>query len=477
MASRSRIEYGDWQTPESLSDEVVVHLGRLLQEHPQTILEPTCGKGGFLFSAARQFPESALVGYEINPDYAIEAQMRLRETNARIQTADFFQVDWQQQILSMPDPILVLGNPPWVTTAGLGAIGATNAPLKQNFKGLSGLDARTGKGNFDVSEWMLIHLLRALSGRQATLAMLCKSAVARRVIEWIARTDWNITPVGLWRIDTLHHFQASVDAVLFVCQTEPHASPSQAVWPVYTSLSTTQPASFVGIVDGELVADVDAYRRSFVLTGSSNPEWRSGVKHDCSPIMELEWRDNAWFNGLGDIVDIEEKHLYPLLKSSDIANGRVMPAKAIIIPQKQLGEDTTALQDMAPKLWVYLQRYAAMFAARKSSIYKKQARFAIFGIGEYSFAPWKVAISGFYKRLRFSVIGPQDDRPVMLDDTCYFLPFSNEGDARTTAHALESDLATDFFRSRIFWDAKRPINKSMLQKLDREKLLQLIKKR
>jgi len=474
MATRSRVEFGDWQTPDELSREVVAHIARIAGAKPKTILEPTCGKGAFLAAAAQQFPKAALVGYEINPEYAAEASARLENLGARIHTADFFQVDWQAEIAAMAHPVLVLGNPPWVTTAGLGAIGAKNAPKKQNFKGLAGLDARTGKGNFDVSEWMLIHLLRALVGHEGTLAMLCKSAVARRIIEFVARGDSNVTSGGLWRIDTARHFRASVDAVVFVCHTEPNLCPSPVAWPVYDSLHAAQPTSFIGIVDGELVADVEAYRRSESVVGMSRPEWRSGIKHDCAPIMELELRDDCWFNGQGEVVDIEPHVRYPVLKSSDLANGRVFPSKSVIVPQKFLGDDTYALRETAPKLWAYLQKHAENLGGRKSSIYKNQPPFAIFGIGEYSFAPWKVAISGFYKRLRFCVLGPHDQQPVMLDDTCYFLPFSSEGEARTTARALESDLAADFFRSRIFWDAKRPINKSMLQNLAREKLLQLV---
>jgi hypothetical protein len=60
----------------------------------------------------------------------------------------------------------------------------------------------------------------------------------------------------------------------------------------------------------------------------------------------------------------------------------------------------------------------------------------------------------------------------MLDDTCYFLPFTNETDARKAACALESELAQDFFRGRVFWDAKRPISKAILQKLDLGQLRQ-----
>ena len=108
---------------------------------------------------------------------------------------------------------------------------------------------------------------------------------------------------------------------------------------------------------------------------------------------------------------------------------------------------------------------------RRSSIYRGQPPFAIFGVGEYSFAPWKVAISGLYKRVRFCIVGPEEGRPVMLDDTCYFLPFPNEPDARRAALALQSELAGQFFRGRVFWDAKRPINKAILQALDLRRLM------
>ena len=90
----------------------------------------------------------------------------------------------------------------------------------------------------------------------------------------------------------------------------------------------------------------------------------------------------------------------------------------------------------------------------------------MFGIGAYSFAPWKVAISGMYKRSTFTVVGPHEGRAVVFDDTCYFLAFDDERSARRAATALMSRAASDFFRARIFWDAKRPITKSILQSLD-----------
>jgi hypothetical protein len=55
---------------------------------------------------------------------------------------------------------------------------------------------------------------------------------------------------------------------------------------------------------------------------------------------------------------------------------------------------------------------------------------------------------------------------VLFDDTCYFLAFDDERRARRAARALRSSAATEFLAARIFWDAKRPITKSILQTLD-----------
>jgi len=474
MASSTRVEFGDWQTPQDLADQVVARVLAQGGKPPRTVLEPTCGKGAFLVAAAQQLPKAALAGYEINPEYAEAAAARLPAARRRVHTADFFAVDWERELAAMARPILVVGNPPWVTSAGLGALGSKNLPAKENFKGLRGLDALTGKSNFDVSEWMILRLLQALAGSEATVGVLCKSAVARRVIAFAANQGWAVSPGAIWRIDAGKHFGAAVDAVLFVCRVLPRAAAGPATWPVFASLDAAQPEARLGVADGALVADLDAYCRSQAIAGSSDPEWRSGLKHDCARVMELEQDGRAWVNGNGEVVDIEPRYRFPLLKSSDIANGRLLPTRAVIVPQRALGENTAALRECAPKLWAYLDKHREPLNGRKSSIYKGQPPFAIFGVGEYTFAPWKVAISGLYKRLEFAVLGPHGRQPVLVDDTCYFLPFASEADARRAGLALQSELAQDFFRGRVFWDAKRPISKAILQALDLGRLVRAL---
>jgi hypothetical protein len=473
----SRIAYGDWQTPDDLADQVLVRVAAGIDPPPRTVLEPTCGTGAFLAAAARRLPGAALAGYEIDPRYVAVAASRIQGPRRRVEQADFFSVDWEGEIAGMEAPVLVVGNPPWVTSADLGAMGSTNLPAKRNWKGLRGLDALTGKSNFDVSEWMILRLLAALSGTRATLAMLCKTAVARRVVELCARQGFPVHPGALFRIDAGRHFDAAVSAVLLVCRLSPEApegpAAGSASWPVYASLDAGVPETSLDVEEGALVADRAAHARSRALAGRSDPEWRSGLKHDCAGVMELSQQGPGWVNGEGEEVDVEPAFRYPLLKGSDLAGGRLCPARAVLVPQRALGEDTASLCDRAPKLWAYLGRHRERLGGRKSTIYRGKPPFSIFGVGSYSFAPWKVAVSGLHKRLRFAVVGPHGGQPVMLDDTCYFLPFESEPEAARAAAALGSGAAGEFFRGRVFWDAKRPITKAVLQSLDLAALMRL----
>ena len=195
--------------------------------------------------------------------------------------------------------------------------------------------------------------------------------------------------------------------------------------------------------------------------------WRSGIKHDCSSVMELRRVESGLVNGVGEEVDIEETCLFPMLKSSDIANEDVRPQQRwMIVPQRIIGEDTTHLAQLAPKTWHYLETHSERLDNRGSSIYRGRPRFSIFGVGDYSFAPWKVAISGFYKRLSFRLVGPREGKPVVVDDTAYFLPFQSEDEAQEAVALLRSRPAQEFFESFVFWDAKRPITVELLNRLD-----------
>jgi hypothetical protein len=463
----SRIELGDWQTPESLAKDVVARLSVDLT--PAAVLEPTCGIGTFLRAAGAAFPEAALVGFDLSSKYVRSARKSLGARESDVRVADFFETDWAKVVHALPEPLLVLGNPPWVTSSTQGALGGKNLPEKTNRDKLRGVEAVTGKSNFDVSEWMIVTLLDALvaAKKTFTLAMLCKTHVARRVLGHALAKRAHVS-ARLYQIDARRAFGAAVEAVLLTLASSKRV-PSRV--PVHESLERTKPSRTLGVVDGRLSADIEAFEATRWLEGPSTHVWRSGLKHDCAKIMELTETPRGLENGLGERVSLEETYLYPLLKSSDVANGRLAPRRRVLVTQRSLGEDPSKLREAAPKTFAYLEAHRAHLDARKSRIYRGRPPYSIFGVGPYSFAPYKVALSGLYKRLAFQVVAPHEGRPQMLDDTVTFLPCATEAEARALHHALESELAARFFGARVFWDEKRPLGKALLETLSLDRLL------
>lgn len=465
---KEKTEFGDFQTPIELAADVAACV-RSLGFEPSSILEPTCGKGNILQAACEEFPNAqAALGVEISPDYVELAKSRFFVPRigpeVRIVNANFFDTNWSDYLANLPDPLLVIGNPPWVTNAELGLLGSANLPVKSNFHKLNGFDAKTGKSNFDISEWMLLRASELLEGRDALLAMLCKTAVARKVLKYVWSKGIDINMASLFRIDAQASFRAAVDACLMVMR---FGKPSCREASVYASLSATEPEQVIGYQNGELIASIGGYKSLEHLQSFTKGNWRSGVKHDCSKVMELRREGKSLFNGFDEKVDIEEDYLFPLLKSSDLSKEFVPnPRRWVIVTQRRVGDDTSQIQVKAPKTWDYLSRHAELLDARKSSIYTGRARFSVFGIGDYSFSSWKVAISGFYKSLSFKVICPYEGKPVMLDDTCCFLSFDSFAESEYVARLLNSSPAQTFLSSRIFWDTKRPITIDLLNSLD-----------
>ena len=136
-----------------------------------------------------------------------------------------------------------------------------------------------------------------------------------------------------------------------------------------------------------------------------------------------------------------------------------------MITQKSVGEDTSIIQDKAPKTWQYLLDHEEYLKNRKSSIYKNKPPYSIFGVGSYSFKDWKIAISGLYKRLSFRLVKPLDGKSVIFDDTVNFLSFETEAEAKFIFGLLTSNPSLEFLNSMIFWDEKRPITIDILKRL------------
>ena len=474
VAEPDRAEYGDFQTNKDLANKLAKRLSKnnIL---PEIIIEPTCGKGNFIIASLSNFKTVEKVfGIEIYKPYIWETKFSIldyflsnpnnNKPEITIKHCNIFDFDFKTISKQYPnEKLLIIGNPPWVTSSKLGSLNSSNLPKKSNFKNQNGLDAMTGKGNFDIAEYITLMLLDVFQTHNGHLALLVKNSVIKNIIFDQKDAKYKIGKIEKYCIDSKKEFNVSVEASLFYCQL--NSTPSfQCNELDFYSLEKN---SSFGWLNAKFVSNLANYNETKEIDGQCPFEWRQGIKHDCSNVMELERENECFINKLSQKIKLEEDLIYGFLKSSDLKNTVIQSTrKQVIITQTKVGQDTSYIQHLYPKTYNYLKSNITFFQARKSSIYKGKPPFSIFGIGDYSFKPYKVAISGLYKTYHFTLVLPQDNKPIMLDDTCYFIGFDKIEFAVYTLILLNHSKTEEFLKSITFPDAKRVFTKDILMRLD-----------
>jgi len=480
-----RAEYGDFQTNSDLANKVILHLSSR-EISPEILIEPTCGKGNFIIASLRSFKNIKNVfGVEIYRPYVWETKFSivdffLKNPNTNkpeisIIHCNVFDYNFEEiaKIHSNKD-VLVIGNPPWVTNSKLGGLNSTNLPKKTNFKNHTGLDAITGKGNFDIAEFITLTLIRTFQSMKGDLLLLVKNSVIKNIVFDQIKYRFKISAIEKHCIDSKKEFNVSVEAALLYCQLNSHPTFDCTEFNFYNNQS-----SYLrfGWLNDKFVSNFDTYIHTRKIDGECPFVWRQGLKHDCSTIMELDKVNGYYINGLNEAVNLEDGLVYGFLKSSDLKNMVInQTRKFTIVTQKKVGQETNYIKTKYPNTYQYLIQHQAHFDARKSSIYNNKPLFSIFGIGDYSFKPYKVAISGLYKTFHFTLILPQENKPVMLDDTCYLIGFEKVEFAVYSLILLNSDTTVQFLQSVTFSDAKRTFTKDVLMRINLLELGRMIDK-
>ncbi|MEO1173557.1 MAG: class I SAM-dependent methyltransferase [Myxococcota bacterium] len=425
--------YGDVQTPDCTAERICQWMAAK-GVAPTSVIEPTCGRGAFLVAAGQAFPEATLSGLELNGAYLEEA--RARCPRALLRRGDAFEVDWGNLVRAAAPPRLVLGNPPWTTSGTQGVLGERNRPRGKNPTKLRGLEAVTGQSNFDVSEWLAERWFEALAPGDH-LALILKRSVARRlVVRWSRKAALAIVDLDARRI-----FDVAVDAVLL------HATPGEPKARHYTSLESAVKTEW-HVEDGRIVQDRFALARARESV-SGMGSWRSGVKHDCQRVFELT-RERSGYRSVVEVdLDLEANWVRPLRKSTDLHHGRDAK-RYLLMPPEEL--------QRAPKIGAYLERHRALLESRKSRVYARRPFFAQFGIGPYTFAPHRVAVSGLHWPPRFRPF----TEPMVFDDTCYLLPCA---DAAECARRLNQPEVIAGLAAIADVRGKRPITQRILNHL------------
>lgn len=467
MLNSKKLEYGDYQTPLEFCNIVVDVIQKIV--NPNIILEPTFGIGNFINASYNKFKKlKKIYGIEINEEYYKEVKNNYSNIFEGY-NENIFEFNHSKILNNLlpEDELLIIGNPPWVTNSQLMSNDFKNLPKKNNFKNLKGFNSLTGASNFDICEYIILDLLNNYNNTNASVAMLCKTSVVINIIKEINKYNFNISNIRMYTFDAKKIFNVSCEACLFFAQLGEKKENTVNVYDI--DFPNKLLYSF-GWKSNKFYSNFNINCNN--IDGHFPMEWRQGIKHDCSKIMELKsLEDNFYTNGLKEKIELESNLVYPLLKSSDLKKKYINRSdKYVIVTQSKVKQDTQYISQENPKLWKYLNKNKEKFMSRKSSIYKNVPDFSIFGVGEYSFYKYKVAVSGFYKKPNFVVLS-SEKKPIMLDDTCYFIGFEEETDAIITMILLNSETVQSFLTSVAFLDKKRPYTKDILMRIDLSKVI------
>ena len=334
------------------------------------------------------------------------------------------------------------------------------------------VDAITGASNFDICEYIILQLIHEYRDSNTVIAMLCKTSVARNVFMELKRNGISFSACDILEFDAAKVFGITASAcVLVVVLSENAVSPE--ICNVYDFENPEVIQSKFGYKNGQFCNNLGVDAEDF--DGQCCFEWRQGVKHDCAKVMELTVKNGTFQNGQKEEVQIEDALVFPLVKSS-MFKAPVIDhfSKYVIVTQKKAREETEHLAWELPKTWKYLNDNIESFENRKSVIYRGAPPFSMFGVGNYSYAKYKVGVSGFYKQPLFSLLYSGDGKPVMTDDTSYFICFEQYDMAYVAMLLLNSAKVQEFLTRIAFLDAKRPYTKKVLERIDFEKIVEAL---
>lgn len=204
--------------------------------------------------------------------------------------------------------------------------------FKANFKGLKGIDAITGASNFDICEYIILQLIHEYRDTNTVISMLCKTSVARNVFKELKRNDIPFSKCDILEFNASKVFGINAGACILVIQLTEKQSTSDYC-NVYDFDYPETVKTQIEYLNGQFYSNLDKNIDNF--DGHCCFEWRQGVKHDCSKVMELTLNGGILRNGQREAVQIEDDIVFPLIKSSMFKSPIIHSfSKFVIVTQK-----------------------------------------------------------------------------------------------------------------------------------------------
>ncbi|OGN95826.1 MAG: hypothetical protein A2Z77_04070 [Chloroflexi bacterium RBG_13_51_36] len=157
-------------------------------------------------------------------------------------------------------------------------------------------------------------------------------------------------------------------------------------------------------------------------------------------------------------VNLESDLVYPAARGRDINRWQANPGIYILIvqdPNTREGYPEKRMKNEWPETYNYLQRFKHELLSRGSRAVRELAEktvfYSMYGIGPYTFAPYKVVWKRMATDLVAAVVStfttPFGDKVGIGTDTTSLIPFENEDEAHYVCALINSSVVGAFIRS------------------------------
>lgn len=284
-----------------------------------------------------------------------------------------------------------------------------------------------------------------------------KHSGAETSIAIIKKSEKTVYPVNysVWKIKkgnriiesmSLSQIKDSVAISNFEARPDPHSKDLTDVW----------------------VMNKEGEKIKKAIFGQNHYEVRHGVVNDLNNVFLIKIIGNKNKNviitnqqkGKKKIANtqavIEKDLIYPLLKPRHIKMWEIKGYDYIIIPHKKHGvNNESEIKIKYPKTYSYLLKFKNNLLERASKWFKGEGKpfYTLFGIGEYTFKPYKVVWSSIGYLHAFAVADTIDDpiigkKSPIPDNTISYLSFNDITEAHYVCGILNSNLIKEVFSRR-----------------------------
>lgn len=505
-----RLALGEYYTPRAVADLTVAAVDPAADA---TVLDPGCGAGVFLTAAldARRdsLPEDPrervraaterIAGIDVNPVAVKSTKLAygcaLFDSLTSVDTvalpvylADALGLTSESEIRVDGEPVdmefdTLVGNPPWVPWERL------SDRHKRRWRdryvdelGLQpheGATARLGHSNDDVAvpyAWTCIHRYLRPGGRAGfVLKRDAMRGPAGAVLRQLRVGDRSLALTGVHDFAALDPFGVGANAAVYAFRADrdPSFPVGTTVWtpgvgtPNYESGTAFRASA--SATETELVpTDPDDPTTAWVRAdaeraamGECAHDIRHGLKDDATAVFGID---------RGTLPRVDEELVYPYLQSRHIRRWGTNGHDLRLVPQRRAGEDNEAtLRETYPATYDYLRDHREALLDRQSSWLDRGPFYSVFGLGEYTWAPYRVVWCRLGFKPEFAVVTTRSDpdvgeKQVVPGDHYMFVAT----DSRETAHFLCALLNAAPYRRTLRGrasDGKASLSKAVVSEL------------